>query len=437
MSYNQLNMVNNDKVTYEQFEIDEKTSEIISVDLKDCPTPKQKTEKDTKKKGQKLKTAGKQLVMSQILRIDDNTSKRQKIFKTSCYVVFVVLVLAVLVWTFINDFASDTPLPSWKVVLQTFGSNWHFLLFAFLSIFLCYFFKGAKLSIMCKSMTKKWHFKTCFETGIFGIYYNNVTPLAVGGQPFEISYLSKHGVHGGVASSLPIATFFLNQLAFVILGVASLILFSFNGLNIPMEMVDATPTITSILAIVGLVLCIAMPILVVTFSLMPKVGATLVRFVFYLGNKLKIIKKPEELRYKTTKNVIHNSKCLKKIATNPLVFITSFLISFGEQLANCSIAYFTLKFFGFQWPAKNVVEWAQVIQLCLILYAAISFIPTPGNSGAADLSFYLLFKTGLSGSGYSGFAFPAMLTWRFLSFYLYIIIGFFFSIRKKHEHFVE
>ena len=435
MLYNWHSMINNDKSTYEQFEIDEKTSKIIAVDLNDCHPVKEKKQTDRTKTKEKMKTIGKQLVMSQLLGIDETTNKRQRIFKTVCSAMFIVLVLAVLAWTFINDFGSGEPLPSGKVLLGTFGSNWYFLLFALASVGACYLLKGFKLSIMCKSMTKKWHFKTCIETAAFGIYYNNVTPLAVGGQPFEIRYLSRHGVHGGVASSLPIATFFLNQLAFVILGIVSLVLFSFNGLNIPMEMVDATPTVTSILAIVGLALCIFMPILVVTFSLMPRVGATLVRFVFYLGNKLRIIKNPEQLKYKTTKTVIHNSKCLKKIATNPLVFISSFLISFGEQLANCSVAYFTLKFFGFNWPAQNFAEWAQVIQLCLILYAAISFIPTPGNSGAADLSFYLLFKTGLSGSGYSGFAFPAMITWRFLSFYLYILIGFILSVRKRHEHF--
>ncbi|MBQ7924256.1 MAG: flippase-like domain-containing protein, partial [Clostridia bacterium] len=80
---------------------------------------------------------------------------------------------------------------------------------------MCFVLKGAKLSVFCKSMTGKFHFKTCFETGIIGHYYNNVTPLAVGGRPFEIYHLSKHGVRGGVATSLPIATFFLNQFAFV------------------------------------------------------------------------------------------------------------------------------------------------------------------------------------------------------------------------------
>ena len=64
------------------------------------------------------------------------------------------------------------------------------------------------------------------------------------------------------------------------------------------------------------------------------------------------------------------------------------------------------------------------MQLSFILYAGISFIPTPGNSGAADLSFYLLFSVGVP---FMGLAFSAMVLWRILSFYSYIIIGFVFT----------
>jgi uncharacterized protein (TIRG00374 family) len=120
------------------------------------------------------------------------------------------------------------------------------------------------------------------------------------------------------------------------------------------------------------------------------------------------------------------------MVTRPLVLTSSFLISLIEVLAIDSIAFFTLKFFGYDAVGiSSFVEWLQIVQICSILYAAVSFIPTPGNSGAADFSFYWLFQTGLV----AGFAFPAMIIWRFLSYYSFIIIGFvFLSINKKREH---
>ena len=150
-----------------------------------------------------------------------------------------------------------------------------------------------------------------------------------------------------------------------------------------------------------------------------------------------MIKDVESTTTKTMTTLENNAKCLKQMASRPLVFITTFLLSVGEQLALCSIAYFTLRSFGFDWVSHNFMEWAQVVQLCIILYAAISFIPTPGNAGAADLSFYLLFDTGLmiGANKIGGLAFPAMMLWRILSFYSFIIVGFVFTSvnRKKYK----
>ena len=78
---------------------------------------------------------------------------------------------------------------------------------------------------------------------------------------------------------------------------------------------------------------------------------------------------------------------------------------------------------------NSVKGWLQICQLGAMLLLSVSFIPTPGNSGAADLSFYVLFAVGLP----AGFAFPAMVVWRLISFYSYIIIGFIFATLKKRS----
>ncbi len=433
-----------------KIEIDEKTSEpvIVEVPLEELPEEphisdeerlleesirlgKEYEEKDNKE-------IGKQLVMTRFMGItkkNNDINKKQKLFKNIFTIVFIVFVVGVLAYTFYTDFFApankDRVFPTWESVKEVFFNSWYYLLIAMLMLGLCYLLKGGKLAIMCKSLTGNAHFKTCIETGIIGHYYNNITPLAVGGQPFEIYHLSKHGVHGGVASSLPIATFFLNQLAFVILAILSIVLYQSNALGIPQDFLanfSGFSKVFSTLAIIGCVLCFFMPALVVLFSFLPRTGATLVHFVMWLGGKLRLLKKPKETEYKTMKTVVQNAKCLKKIATRPMVFVSTFLMSFIEQLANSSIAYFTLKFFGFNMlGVEGIMEWVIIMQMCLILYASISFIPTPGNSGAADLSFYLLFETGLM----VGFAFPAMMIWRFLSFYAHIVIGFIFTTVKK------
>ena len=356
-------------------------------------------------------------------------SHRQKVFKLVTTLLFIVFMGGVLAYTAYNDFfASGKELASFEEIMGIFANNWPFIICAISCLFLAYLFKGLKISIMCKSMTGKAHFRTSIETGIIGLYYNNVTPLAVGGQPFEIYHLSKHGVKGGVASSIPIATFFLNQFAFVVLGAIALILFNTNAFGTPAHILGVFPPVFNVLAIVGLFCCIFMPSLVILFSMLPKVGAKMVHLIVSIGAKMKIVKNPEETISKTIKTVVHNSHCIKKLAKSPLVFSSTLLLSFLENFANVSIAFFSLKTFGYDVIGVNsFVEWAQVSQICLILFASITFIPTPGNSGAADLSFFVLFESVL----FAGLAFPAMLVWRLFHFYSTIFLGFTFATLKK------
>lgn len=421
--------------TLNKIEFDESSLEpkIVSAPKEDFLPAKEevKIEEPTKSQGE-------QLIMSKIIGFDKTSSinKRQKIWKNSVTAVFIVLVLGVLCFTAYHDFFSKEP-PSIRYMLSIMKANWYYFLLAITALCFCYLLKGTKLSIMCKSLTGKWHYKTCFETGIVGHYYNNVTPFAVGGQPFEIYHLSRNGVDGGTSASLPLTSFFMQQLAFFVMGLFAIIAYGTNAFNLPKEIIGVMPTVITIIATVGLVCAFFMPTIVMIFSVFPKLGKGLVGFVFSLGNKLKLVKEPEKTKGKVMKTVENNSRCIKQLTKKPTVFILTFLLSIGEQLALCSIAYFTLRSFGFDWEAHNIREWAQVVQLCMILYAAISFIPTPGNAGAADLSFYLLFDTGLmiGANKIGGLAFPSMMIWRLLSFYSFIIIGFVFTTlyRKKHK----
>ncbi|MBE7087398.1 MAG: flippase-like domain-containing protein [Clostridiales bacterium] len=426
-----MDNMKDDSPIINKIEIDESSGEpsIVSIPADQVETPHLQKNQN-RKRSKKDKSAGKQLIMHGILgfsREDESINKRQKIFKNVCAVLFIILIVGVLAFTAYKDFfANEHGTPDWNEIWITLSRNWYYGLLCVFSLGLCFLLKGTKLSIMCKSMTKKWHFKTCMETAIIGHYYNSVTPLAVGGQPFEIYHLSKHGIHGGVATSLPISAYFLHQVAFITLCFTSFLLFKNNVLGVPSNFLNPFISVT---AIIGLILGAIVPILVITFSLLPRFCSFLVHFVIFVGGKLKLIKKPKETTYKTLKTVVHNGKCIKKLASKPIVFIVSAIISICEHLALCSIAYYCLKMFGLIWHDNGLIEWLQVVHICEIIYVAISFIPTPGNSGAADFSFYTLFA---SGAGITtGLAFPAMLTWRIMSFYSFIIIGFTFITLKN------
>ena len=89
-----------------------------------------------------------------------------------------------------------------------------------------------------------------------------------------------------------------------------------------------------------------------------------------------------------------------------------FIFSMAYQICMCSIPYFVLKAFG----AGNA--FIDIFFMCVYTYAAVTYIPTPGNAGAAEGTFYALFKTLKSGN-----IFWAMLIWRFLSYYMFLVTG--------------
>ncbi len=381
---------------------------------------------------------------------DKKTAKRQKILKTVLTIGFIALIVGILIYTFLNDFIlTDKETAKIGDLAKIWAECWWFLPCAIFSLFLLYFFKAAKLSVMAKSITGRWHFKTCFCTANLGLYMNNVTPLAVGGQPFEIAYLSKHGIHGGVASSLPIATFFLNQLAFVLCATVALILYNTNAIGFPTELMmsSALNATTTLLSIIGIICCFAVPLVVLLFSMFPSWGSSIIHVAMKVGGKLRIVKDPKVKTYKTIKNISHNSRCMKRMLTNPWVAISTSLMSIGEQLAQASIAYFVLKFFGFSilkydsvivgvvGTGNGFTEWLMIVCYSFILSASISFVPTPGNSGASELSFYLMFTMAfeLTASPMFGVAFPAMMVWRILSYYSIIVIGFFSNLYMKRK----
>lgn len=438
-------MKNEKKPIVNKIDVDQKTNEpiIVRATEKDLDAVSQSLEvqKDEEILTPPNDSHGEQLIMNKVLGFvpkkeeETSISKRQRLFKNISVTVFIVLMVGVLAYTAYQDFFSDKEIPSWEYIFETFKNNWFYFIFALLSVALCYVFKSTKLSIMCKALTGKWHYKTCIGTGAIGLYYNYVTPLAAGGQPFEIYHLAKNGVKGGVAGSLPIASFFLHQVAFLVLGLLSVILFSTNALKIPTEMIGNMPKVITVMAMVGLFFSILMPTVVLIFCVFPKLAGSLVKLAMKIGNKFRLVKDVKGTTEKTLNSVKHNATCLKDLAKRPLTLVLSVLLSFAEQLALCSIAYFTLRFFGFDWPARNILEWLQVLSLCFILYSAISFIPTPGNSGAADLSFYLLFDTGLmiGATKIGALAFPAMITWRILSFYSFVVIGFIYTTLNKKK----
>ena len=244
--------------------------------------------------------------------------------------------------------------------------------------------------------------RAAFETVVLGRYYDCITPSGAGGQPFQIYHLHSSGYTGGTKSAMPLASFITTQYAFVLLA---LVLFIFNSNT-------ADVVGIRIAAYVGLFAYSAVPTMVALTAISPALSGRIVGFFVRIGAKLRLVKDPESTIGKVEGALQRYSGSLRIIAANRSLLITLFALSLVYQISICSIPFFAVRIFG------GNLGYLQSLTMCLYVYASVTIIPTPGNAGAAEGSFYLLFDQ-LDTSG----VFWAMLIWRFLCYYLFILMG--------------
>lgn len=333
--------------------------------------------------------------------------KRSGKKKVIFFLIFFLICGASLAVTAVSDFSGDVlPLSE---ILATIGSNWFYLIIAVACCLLVLFFDWLKTVCLMYGFRRKTHWKMCAEVAVITKFYDYVTPFGAGGQPFAAYLMTKRGIDGGTSTAVVICAFLLQQFAFILLCILSMI-FSFHLI---------TPA-TKVLAFVGLAFYVVVPVTVVVFSVMPKATTKIVSGIIRLCGKIKLVRDPDKTIRKAMGVVSRNSKCLRSIGKHKGAFTLATLCAFAAQFSMFSVAYFTLKTFGYDLPDVNGFrEWLDLSQIVCILYAAVAFIPTPGNAGASEISFYFIFANNLAG----GSGFTAMLIWRVLSYYMYIIIG--------------
>ena len=245
---------------------------------------------------------------------------------------------------------------------------------------------------------------------LIGRYADNVTPFGAGGQPFQIGYLHRRGYSAGVSSAVPIAGFLTQQVAFLFIALCVLI---FN------HGIIAEIDVLKIVFVLGLVLYAAVPLAIVLFAAFPKGFNSIIGAILRALHKIHIIKDID----KTKKAVFHTLDeyvgSLRLMTTRPFFAFRMFLYSLIYQAGMLSLPYFALRAFG------GDVSFITIFSMTVYVFASITVIPTPGNAGAAEGSFLLVF-----GALESGLLFAAMLMWRALAYYSWVVIGLVVSTRS-------
>ena len=325
--------------------------------------------------------------------------------------IFIAINAAVIISTAVNEFGNSDNAQNFAEI----RINWWMLLPAVLCFAVALIAEIFKYVLMIYRMSdeKKTNeqkkkivrnsWKVARRTVILGKYYDSITPAAIGGQPFQIYYMRKHsGLTKGEANSIPMFGMVSNQIGFLVIAV-----FCFIFGNV----FKSYPALI-VTAWIGLAVYAFWPVMLLGISFFPKPTAKFINFIVRLLAKIRIIKDVKKKKKKMDEEINEYSKSIKIILHERGLFVEIILLSILFNALIASIPFFVLTAFG------GELNFFDCLALTVAVTSAVYFVPTPGNSGAAEGTFYLVFSA-LS----SGYVFWAMLFWRFFSYYIYIIMG--------------
>ena len=349
---------------------------------------------------------------------DEVTTKNafKKLKKPALTLAFIAINIAVIAITAFSEFGNSEN----AAQLSEVQINWWFLLPAAACFIVAITLEIHKYIIMMREAAKvnvknqiKKVWRVARRTVLLGKYYDSVTPAAIGGQPFQIWYMHKNaGIGKGMATTIPIIGMISNQIGFII--VAS-VAFLFGSLSINNAVLMAT-------ACFGLLFYAFWPIAILIATFLPNTTAELINLIVRFLAKIHIVKDKEKAIKKVSDGVNEYAKCVKQILKTRGLFLREVLLSVCFHLLISIIPFFVLTAFG------GAVDFLPCLVTTIAVTSAVYFVPTPGNAGAAEGTFFVVFSA-LS----SGYIFWAMLTWRFFSYYIYIIIGAIIYVRMHFE----
>ncbi len=336
------------------------------------------------------------------LAIQKQKSKRNKILNYGFFALNIVVIAIILVF----QARKDGVAPAGSV-----GANWWYILIAFTMFATTMFAESLSVMSLTHKATNVLRPFVSYKTAGLGRYYDVVTPFSTGGQPFQIFYLHKYGIKTGQAVSITLAKYIFKQ-------IASVLFFTFILLfNIKLQVVGSTTeeVVVSAASWIGYGILSVLLLITILVSNNKRIGTGLVVISLKLLKKLHIIKNYPKAFRSVMRGVGNWHNTMRAYRKSPITVICNVIIGIGGLIALYSGPYFIYCAFEGWHPEM----WIRIMTLAVIVELAASFMPLPGGTGMAELSFVALFGKLFMSSN----VFWALIIWRCYSYYIYVAQG--------------
>lgn len=344
-------------------------------------------------------------------KVTKQRSKKKRLASTIFLLINLAIVVGILLWNFLGNSNSM----SFEELL-TRQINWWWLLVGVLMFVLINFTDSIRVFTMILYSTKRARPFTSYKSVGMCRFYDSVTPMSTGGQPFQVFYLNKRGLPAGTATSVPIAKYLYSQFYSIIFTAIVLICQH-------TYIVSLNPWILTI-AYVGFALNALLIGSILFLSVSKKVAPSCAVGILKLLAKMKIVKDYRKSFVKVMKTVREYVATMRQFVSNGWVAVFMFLSSLLYTILNYSLPFIVYATF-MPLDASWFSIYLELFTIGMICDLACSIMPIPGGTGLAEVSFAALFSSFFTTSDGYNIVVWALLLWRIYTYYGYLIQGLF------------
>lgn len=351
---------------------------------------------------------------------------KKKKFRISGKAIFNIAVVAISIYLIIYFFVSEDGLIDLLSTPDSFNPWW--ILIALIVFDLNILLDTIVTLAFVRSQFKSFRFIDSLKVALVGVFFGAVTPSNTGGQPMQLYLMSKMKINVGFGSACMTQKFIVYQILTTAISVAAVFI-KFDFFQSAF-----TNIWSSLFIILGFSVQMVVTALFLIVSFFRGLTNSLMKLIYKIMKKLKFVKDPEEKMKKINKEVCSFHKGNRELYKDKKLLIVTYLLVFLQILCILSVPYFIYISFGMPEIAiANGQNPANLFDfLCIqsfVLFTS-NLVPLPGASGGAELAFTMYFGQFFIIGGINKIK-PAILLWRFVTYYGAILISAPFSYFTK------
>ncbi len=319
-----------------------------------------------------------------------------------------LLIIVLIVILQLNDLESI-----WYTIKQC---NYSYILLGVVFL-LCYcLLFGFSMTLLVKRKYKWMNFTDSMLISNSEFFFNGITPFSTGGQPFQVYSFKRKGIRVSESTSILLYNFLCYQISLNLILILSISIYF-------RQLLDEIPNLLWLI-VLGFLINFLTMLIIFILGRSKKAAKIMMNFLKFLC-KFRLFKKILGKKIKKIGKSIENMQNVFKEASKHRK--TTICVIFLKVIAFCfyySIPFIIYKSLGVALGAKDFFF---MLAMSAFACAIAVWVPTPGAVGGIEIAFNVLFSqiNVIKASGNAEvYAASAMILWRFITYYLIMLVGF-------------